>query len=60
MLNSAYEPEFGARPLKRFIRKYLETPLAERIISGQIKAHDQVNLSYDTDSEQVIFKVKDN
>ncbi|MCY3073980.1 AAA family ATPase [Aerococcus sp. JJEM-2022b] len=60
LADSAYEPEFGARPLKRFIRKHLETPLAERIISGQIKAQDQVNLSYDTDSEQVIFKVKDN
>ncbi|KAA9217476.1 MULTISPECIES: ATP-dependent Clp protease ATP-binding subunit [Aerococcus] len=59
LADSAYEPEFGARPLKRFIRKHLETPLAERIISGQIKAQDQVNLSYDKDSEQVTFKVKE-
>ncbi|AMB95435.1 ATP-dependent Clp protease ATP-binding subunit [Aerococcus urinae] len=58
LAESAYQPEYGARPLKRFIRKHLETPLAERIISGQIQAQDQVTLSYDKDSEQVIFKVK--
>ena len=30
-----YDPEYGARPLKRAIQKYIEDPLAEMIIAGQ-------------------------
>ncbi|MDY0214075.1 MAG: AAA family ATPase [Bacilli bacterium] len=36
VLDSAYAPEFGARPLKRFIQKSLETYIAEEIIKGNI------------------------
>lgn len=31
-----YDPRYGARPLKRAIRKYIEDPIAEAIISGQV------------------------
>lgn len=33
---NAYEPSYGARPLKRFITREVETPLAKEIISGRI------------------------
>ena len=33
---NAYEPEYGARPIKRFMTKYLETPLAKELVSGNI------------------------
>ena len=33
-----FDPVFGARPLKRFIQRELETPLARRIIAGEITA----------------------
>ncbi len=36
VLDSAYAPEFGARPLKRFIQKSIETYIAEEIIKGTI------------------------
>lgn len=36
VLDSAFAPEFGARPLKRFIQKSLETYIAEEIIKGNI------------------------
>ncbi len=32
-----YDPAFGARPLKRTIQKHIETPLADRIIKGEIR-----------------------
>lgn len=32
-----YDPQYGARPLKRAIQKYIEDPLAEAIISGKVK-----------------------
>ncbi|MDP2425687.1 MAG: AAA family ATPase [bacterium] len=34
ILSSAYEPEFGARPLKRFIQRHIETWIARNIISS--------------------------
>ena len=33
---NGYDPVYGARPLKRFIQRELETPLARRIIAGEI------------------------
>ncbi len=39
VLDSAYAPEYGARPLKRFIQKSLETYIAEEIIKGMIDPH---------------------
>ncbi len=35
LANKGYEPEYGARPLKRALRKYLEDPLSEEILRGQ-------------------------
>ncbi len=34
ILDEGYDPEFGARPLKRAIQKWVEDPIAEKIISG--------------------------
>ncbi len=31
-----YDPVYGARPLKRFIQQHLETPLSQKIISGEL------------------------
>ena len=39
---NAYEPAFGARPLKRFITRELETPLAKEIIAGRIPPKTEV------------------
>ena len=35
IIEEGYDPEYGARPLRRAIQKYLEDPLAEKIISGK-------------------------
>lgn len=35
LADKGFEPEYGARPLKRALRKYLEDPLAEEILRGQ-------------------------
>ena len=32
-----YDPVYGARPLKRAVQKYLQDPLADRILSGEVK-----------------------
>ena len=37
LADKGYDPVYGARPLKRVLQKYLQDPLAEMILSGQIK-----------------------
>lgn len=44
MIRQAYDPSYGARPLKRYLQKTLETQLARAIISGQIKEQDTVKI----------------
>jgi ATP-dependent Clp protease ATP-binding subunit ClpB len=42
---SAYDPQFGARPLKRFLQRELETQVARQLIGGQIKDGDSLQVS---------------
>ncbi len=42
-----YDPAFGARPLKRTIQRYVETPLADKIIRGEIKDGMTVVVDYE-------------
>jgi ATP-dependent Clp protease ATP-binding subunit ClpB len=44
--DAAYEPAYGARPLKRYIQRHLETPIARMIISGEIADGDCVVVVY--------------
>ena len=37
LVRTGYEPDFGARPLKRAIQREVETPLAKAILEGQIR-----------------------
>ncbi len=57
---TAYEPEFGARPLRRFITNEVETPLARAIIAGDVAAGQEVEVDYDKDQDRASFeKIKD-
>jgi len=54
-----YQPEYGARELKRKIRTELETKLAEAMLKGDITEGDEVLVRYDEDEKKVVFeKVK--
>ena len=44
LIEAGYDPEFGARPLKRVIQRQLETPLARRIIAGEVLPGSTVTL----------------
>ncbi len=39
---AGYDSVYGARPLKRYIQRYIETPIAMKIISNEIKPHQNV------------------
>ena len=51
----AYEPQFGARPLKRFVQRQIETPLA-RMIKENMPEGTKVNGS--NDSQELTFDVQ--
>jgi ATP-dependent Clp protease ATP-binding subunit ClpC len=53
-----YDPQFGARPLNRAIQKYLEDPVAEEILQGDIKEGDTLLADYDGKSEELKIKVR--
>ncbi|MBO5564782.1 MAG: ATP-dependent chaperone ClpB [Lachnospiraceae bacterium] len=40
--DAAYDPSFGARPLKRYIQKYVETLSAKLILSGEVDENDTI------------------
>ena len=52
--DEAYDPQYGARPVKRYLQKYVETAIAERIIKGEVKDGDTVLI----DADDTGIKVK--
>jgi len=53
--NKGYDIQFGARPLKRAIQKYIEDELAEKIISTGMKEGDTVVVDFDEEKQQIIM-----
>jgi ATP-dependent Clp protease ATP-binding subunit ClpB len=57
MAAAAYDPVYGARPLRRYLQTHLETRLAREIISGRIE--DGARIVVDVQNEAIVFGVKD-
>jgi ATP-dependent Clp protease ATP-binding subunit ClpC len=55
-----FDKEFGARPIKRAIQKYLEDPLAKKIVNSEIKKGDKIEITHSKDSETLKVKVVKN
>jgi ATP-dependent Clp protease ATP-binding subunit ClpA len=53
-----YDPSFGARPLKRAIQKYVESPLSVGLLSGDYKEKDTVLIDLDEEKKEIVFKKK--
>jgi ATP-dependent Clp protease ATP-binding subunit ClpC len=54
-----YDPSFGARPLKRAIQKYVESPLSLRLLAGEFKAGNHIVVDVDEKSPQLTFSLKE-
>ncbi|HEY0900227.1 MAG TPA: ATP-dependent Clp protease ATP-binding subunit [Sphingobacteriaceae bacterium] len=48
-----YDSNFGARPLKRAIQKYLEDPIAEEILKGELAEGDTMEVDFDKESGEI-------
>ena len=46
LLQEGYNPQFGARPLKRIIQKRIQNPLAKRILAGEFAEGDVIEVDY--------------
>jgi ATP-dependent Clp protease ATP-binding subunit ClpB len=53
LANIGYEPQYGARPLKRALQRQLEDELARRVISGEVGPGDRILV--DRGSEGLVF-----
>ncbi len=47
IVDQGFDPIYGARPIKRFIQKEIETPLSRKIIAGEIETNSKVTIDFD-------------
>lgn len=57
LADKGYDPVYGARPLKRVIQKYIQNPLADMILAGQVQDGQKVQISVKSDA--LSFKALD-
>jgi ATP-dependent Clp protease ATP-binding subunit ClpC len=55
--DKGFDPQFGARPLKRAIQKYLEDEMAEVIIGNNINEGDTITIDLDETKEKIVAKI---
>lgn len=58
IVDKGWDAQFGARPLKRAIQKYLEDVLAEELIKSNIKEGDLIHIDYLGKKEEVKVSIK--
>ncbi len=58
LADKGYDPNFGARPLKRAIQRYMEDPLAEEILKGDYTTGCNVEIFHNDGEDKLSFKLK--
>ena len=53
LIEKGYDPQYGARPMRRAVERYLEDPLAEELFRGNIKTHENIHVK--RDGEKLAF-----
>ena len=53
LIEKGYDPQYGARPMRRAVERYLEDPLAEELLRGNIKTHENIHVK--RDGEKLAF-----
>jgi ATP-dependent Clp protease ATP-binding subunit ClpC len=55
LANKGYDQQFGARPLRRALQKYVEDPMAEEILKGKFKDGSSIKIKYSKKSDSLVF-----
>jgi ATP-dependent Clp protease ATP-binding subunit ClpB len=56
LARKGYDPVYGARPLKRFLHRALETPLSRKLVAGEITDHSLVTVEFK--KGELVFEAK--
>jgi len=56
--DKGFDSDYGARPLKRAIQKYIEDALAEEIINSNLKEGDAITMDLDEKKNELSIKIK--
>jgi ATP-dependent Clp protease ATP-binding subunit ClpC len=56
LIAKGYDPSYGARPMRRAVERYLEDPLAEALLRGEIKSGDHVEVIRRDNSDELLFQ----
>ncbi len=56
LIAKGYDPQYGARPMRRAVERYLEDPVAEEILRGSFKPGQEVRVA--KEGEKLVFKAK--
>jgi len=61
LANEGYNPSFGARPLKRALQKFVESPLSIKLLSGEFKKGDMVLVDVEEKDKknELVFRLAD-
>ena len=58
LVEKGYDEKYGARPLNRAIQKYVEDPISEKVLEGELSIGDTITISYNTKIEDVKVEIK--
>src|SRR5712671_3637391 len=56
LVEKGYDPQFGARPMRRAVERFLEDPLAEEILKGSLQPGEPILVT--SDKEKLVFNQK--
>ena len=56
LVEEGYDPNYGARPMRRAVEKHLEDPLAEHLLRGNVKEGDTIDVSREEEEDEKALK----
>jgi ATP-dependent Clp protease ATP-binding subunit ClpC len=56
--DKGFDKQYGARPLKRAIQKYIEDALAEEIVNSKLQEGDSIYMDLDEKKDELTIKIK--
>ncbi len=58
LVEKGFDPQFGARPLRRAIQKYVEDPMAEAILTNDLQEGGKITVDHKGDVDALAFKTR--
>ncbi|USO00130.1 MAG: ATP-dependent Clp protease ATP-binding subunit [Phycisphaeraceae bacterium] len=56
LIDKGYNPDFGARPLRRALGTYIEDPLSEQLLSGVLHGKNHISIDHAEGEDELLFK----